>query len=143
MGYAYGPGHLVSKLAPIGNIYYVCTPTPLQHALSRVLLADPGYYEGLRSDFALKRDILCGALARSGFRIYPSRSSFYAWARIPERFRDATELNEFLIREAGVAAVPGSAFMDDPDRDVYMRLCFARENSMLQAAAARIEAALA
>jgi len=39
--------------------------------------------------------------------------------------------------------VPGSAFMDDPDRDVYMRLCFARENSMLQAAAARIEAALA
>jgi aminotransferase len=143
LGYAYGPGHLVGKLAPLGNIYYVCTPTPLQHALSRVLLADPSYYEGLRSDFALKRDILCGALARSGFRIYPSRSIFYAWARIPERFQDATELNEFLIREAGVAAVPGSAFMDDPDRDVYMRLCFARENSMLQAAAARIEAALA
>ena len=143
LGYAYGPGHLVSKLAPLGNIYYVCTPTPLQHALSRVLLADPGYYESLRSDFALKRDILCGALARSGFRIYPSRSSFYAWARIPERFQDASELNEFLIREAGVAAVPGSAFMDDPDRDVYMRLCFARENLMLEAAAARIEAALA
>ena len=143
LGYAYGPGHLVSKLAPLGNIYYVCTPTPLQHALSRVLLADHSYYEGLRSDFALKRDILCGALARSGFRIYPSRSSFYAWARIPERFQDASELNEFLIREAGVAAVPGSAFMDDPDRDVYMRLCFARENVMLQAAAARIEEALA
>ncbi|HWO02616.1 MAG TPA: pyridoxal phosphate-dependent aminotransferase [Blastocatellia bacterium] len=143
LGYAYGPGHLVSKLAILGNIYYVCTPTPLQHALSRVLLAHPGYYDDLRVAFARKASVLCGALTRSGFEVYPSRSSFYAWARIPERFKDATELNEFLIREAGVAGVPGSAFMDEPDTDLYMRLCFAREDKMLEAAAARIEKALA
>lgn len=143
LGYAYGPGHLIGKLAPLGNIYYVCTPTPLQHALSRVLLAHPGYYDQLREDFAGKRSILGRALERSGFHVYPSRSSFYAWARIPARFQDALELNEFLIREAGVAGVPGSAFMDEPERDVYMRLCFARENKMLESAAARIEKALA
>lgn len=143
LGYAYGPGHLIAKLAPLGNIYYVCTPTPLQHALSRVLLAHPGYYDRLRLDFAAKRAILGGALERSGFRVYPSRSSFYAWARIPERFQDASELNEFLIREAGVAGVPGSAFMDEPEKDLYMRLCFAREDKMLDSAASRIEEALA
>ncbi|HSO76512.1 MAG TPA: pyridoxal phosphate-dependent aminotransferase [Blastocatellia bacterium] len=143
LGYAYGPGHLIGKLAPLGNIYYVCTPTPLQHALSRVLLAHPGYYDQLREDFAGKRSILGRALERSGFHVYPSRSSFYAWARIPARFQDALELNEFLIREAGVAGVPGSAFMDEPERDVYMRLCFARENKMLESAAARSEKALA
>lgn len=143
LGYAYGPGHLISKLAPLGNIYYVCTPTPLQHALSRVLLAHPGYYDQLRVDFAGKRSILGRSLERSGFQVYPSRSSFYAWARIPERFHDASELNEFLIREAGVAGVPGCAFMDEPERDVYMRLCFAREDKMLESAAARIEKALA
>ncbi|HSB12711.1 MAG TPA: pyridoxal phosphate-dependent aminotransferase [Blastocatellia bacterium] len=143
LGYAYGPGDLVGKLSQLGNIYYVCTPTPLQHALARVLLADLSYYDKLRTDFARKRRIITSALERAGFQVYPSRSSFYTWARIPERFEDSSELNEFLIREAGVAGVPGGAFMDDPDQDVHMRLCFAREDAMLEAAAERILRALA
>jgi aminotransferase len=143
LGYAYGPGHLVGKLAQLGNLYYVCTPTPLQHALARVLLRDPAYYDRLRVDFARKREIITRALESAGFAVYPSRSSFYTWARIPDRFEDATELNEFLIREAGVAGVPGSAFLDEPERDVYMRLCFAREDEMLAQAADRIVQALA
>ena len=142
LGYLYGPGELVGKLAGIGNIYYVCTPTPLQYALSRVLLADSDYYEKLRMDFGRKREILKSALEGAGFDVYDSRSTFYIWTRIPEQFNDATELNEFLIREAGVAGVPGSAFMDDPERDVYMRLCFAREDGMLEAASERITRAL-
>jgi aminotransferase len=143
LGYVFGPGNLVGKLARLGNIYYVCTPTPLQQALSRVLLIDQGYYDRLRIDFRRKREILSAALEQAGFSLYPSRSSFYAWARIPERFEDASELNEFLIKEAGVAGVPGSAFMDDPGRDVYMRLCFAREDEMLRSASERISQALA
>ena len=143
LGYAYGAGSLIGKLANLGNIYYVCTPTPLQHALARVLLGLPGYYDRLRLDFARKREILRGALERSGFQVYPSRSAFYIWARIPTRFSDASELNAFLMKEAGVAGVPGSAFMDDPEEDVYMRLCFAREDTMLEAASERIVRALA
>ncbi len=142
LGYAWGPGDLVGKLAQLGNIYYVCTPTPLQHALARVLLRDPSYYDRLRVDFARKREILTGAFESVGFGIYPSRSSFYAWVRIPDRFEDATDLNEFLIREAGVAGVPGSAFLDDPERDLYMRFCFAREDAMLELAVERIVKAL-
>jgi aspartate/methionine/tyrosine aminotransferase len=87
--------------------------------------------------------MLTRALEVSGFKVYPSRSSFYAWARIPDRFDDAGELNEFLMKEAGVAGVPGSAFMDEPDPDIYMRLCFAREDDMLEAASDRIVKALA
>jgi aminotransferase len=143
LGYLYGPGELVSKLGPLGNIYYVCAPSPLQHALSRVLLKDTGYYDRLRVDFAGKQAILASALKQSGFQIYPSRSNFYTWARIPERFEDAAQLNEFLIAEAGLAGVPGSAFMDEPERDIYMRFCFARENEMLHAAAERLVRALA
>lgn len=138
LGYLFGPGNLVGKLAALGNIYYVCTPTPLQHALARVLMADPAFYETVRSDFARKRDILRGALEQVGFSVYDSRSAFYIWARIPERFDDAVTFNEFLMKEAGVAGVPGSAFIDEPEQDVYMRLCFAREDSMLEAASERI-----
>ncbi|HMG37181.1 MAG TPA: pyridoxal phosphate-dependent aminotransferase [Blastocatellia bacterium] len=142
LGYACGPASLINKIAVLGNIYYVCTPTPLQHALARVLMADESYYEQLRVEFGRKRRIITDALETAGFWVYPSRSSFYAWVKIPERFEDAVELNDFLIREAGMAGVPGSAFMDDPERDVYMRLCFAREDSMLEAAAERLVAAL-
>ncbi len=142
LGYLCGPGELVNQLSALGNIYYVCTPTPLQHALSRVLLHIPGYYDTLRKEFARKRRVLCDALERTGFQVYPSRSTFYIWTRIPERFEDSIELNEFLIREAGVAGVPGSAFMDEPEEDTYMRLCFAREDEMLEAAAGRIIRAL-
>jgi aminotransferase len=143
LGYLYGPGNLVGRLTALGNVYYVCTPTPLQHALSRVLLADTSYYDKLRIDFGRKREVLRTALENSGFRVYNSQSSFYLWARIPERFSDASELNNFLIQKAGVAAVPGSAFMEDPEQDIYMRWCFAREDEMLANAAAKVQQALA
>jgi aminotransferase len=143
LGYLYGPGELVAKLAPLGNIYYVCTPTPLQYALARVLLSDPSVYDRLRTDFVRKRDILQDGLASVGFKPYQSRSAFYCWTRIPDGFADACELNELLMREAQVAGVPGSAFMENTEDDVYMRFCFAREDAMLEAAAERIVKALA
>jgi aminotransferase len=143
LGYLYGPGNLVGRLTALGNVYYVCTPTPLQHALSRVLLADTSYYDNLRITFRRKREVLRKGLENSGFQVYNSQSSFYLWARIPERFNDASELNNFLIQKAGVAAVPGAAFMEDPEQDVYMRWCFAREDDMLVSAAEKIQLALA
>jgi aminotransferase len=142
LGYLYGPGSLVSKLSLLGNVYYVCTPTPLQQALARVVLADPNYYDNLRVDFGRKREILRKALEDSGFRVYNSRSAFYLWARIPDRFGDATELNDFLIRKSGVAGVPGGAFMESPEHDLYMRWCFAREDAMLEVASDAIVQAL-
>jgi aminotransferase len=142
LGFVYGTSALVNKLFLLGNIYYVCTPTPLQHALARVLLSDPGYYDRIRADFLRKREIMAGALQRTGFDIYDSRSTFYIWTRIPEQFSDAADLNEFLIREAGVAGVPGRAFIDDPEQDLHMRLCVAREDEVLESAAERIINAL-
>ena len=142
LGYVYGPGELVGKIGLLGNIYYVCTPTPLQHALSKVLMAYPDFYPELRVKFARKRKILVDALEQTGFKVYQSSSTFYVWARIPERFGDAIEMNDFLMKEAGVAGVPGSAFMDEPEQDVYMRVSFAREDEMLTAASERIVRAL-
>jgi aminotransferase len=138
IGFAYGPGHLISPLAPHGGLYYVCTPTPLQEALGRVLLADPAYYDRLRESFIRKRNILVPALESTGFSPYNSRSNFYVWARIPERFADASDLNEVLLREAEMAAVPGSAFVQDSEDDRFMRFCVAREDEMLEHVAYRL-----
>ncbi len=142
LGYVYGNNRLVAPLNNANNIFYVCSPTPLQLALSEVLMSDPQYYSELRERFTLKRRVAVEALEQSGFHIYESGSAFYLWARIPEGYKDATQLNEMMMKRAGVAGVPGSAFADSDTYDSYMRLCIAREDGMLQGALAKIQSAL-
>jgi aminotransferase len=138
LGYAYGAGAVASKLHGPGNVFYVCTPTPLQHALSRVLMADPEYYERLRAAFRAKRERAAAALEGAGFQVYPSSSAFYIWTKVPERYASAMDLNSLLLDKGGVAGVPGSAFADDPAWDGWMRFCIAREDAMLDGALDRI-----
>lgn len=142
LGYMYGDGRLVGPLNNAGNVFYVCSPTPLQRALARVLAADAEYYTRLRERFREKRAVATSVLSRLGFQIYDSGSAFYIWARIPSGFRDAMQLNEMLIERAGVAAVPGSAFADTSLWDAHMRLCIAREDDILQSALSKLENAL-
>ena len=142
LGYVYGDGKLIAPLNNANNIFYVCSPTPLQRALSKVLMAAPEYYSDLRRRFSLKRDFAAGTLERLGFRVYDSGSAFYLWVRIPEQYQDAMQLNEFLINRAGVAGVPGSAFADSDAYDSHMRFCIAREDEILRGALDKLEEAL-
>ncbi len=138
LGYVFGEGKLIAPLNNANNVFYVCSPTPLQRALGAVLMSNPGYYEDLRQRFAGKRRFAAEVLTSAGFQIYDSGSAFYVWARIPGTFKDAMELNELLIRN-GVAGVPGNAFADSNDFDSYMRFCIAREDEILRSAFGRLQ----
>ena len=52
-------------------------------------------------------------------------------------------LNEMLMKTAGVAAVPGSAFADTDAWDDCMRICIAREDDVLESALGKLRTALA
>ncbi len=142
LGYAYGKGELIAPINNAANVIYVCPATPLQTALSRVLMADENYYDKLRDKFDDKRRFASEALTDLGFQIYNSGSAFYLWTRIPEEFDDALKFNEMLMERAGVAGVPGSAFADSDDWDSYMRICIAREDSILEGALDKMRTAL-
>ncbi|MDQ3130993.1 MAG: pyridoxal phosphate-dependent aminotransferase [Acidobacteriota bacterium] len=142
LGYAYGKGELIAPVNNTANVVYVCPATPLQAALSRVLMADEHYYDKLRDKFDGKRRFASEALTDLGFQIYDSGSAFYLWTRIPEDFDDALKFNEMLMERAGVAGVPGSAFADSDDWDSYMRICIAREDSVLEGALDKMRTAL-
>ena len=142
LGYAYGKGELVAPINNAANVIYVCPATPLQAALSKVLMADENYYDHLRDKFDQKRRFAGEALTDLGFQIYNSGSAFYLWTRIPEQFDDALKFNEMLMEKAGVAGVPGSAFADSDDWDAYMRICIAREDSVLEGALEKLRTAL-
>jgi aminotransferase len=142
LGYVYGDGKLIAPLNNANNVFYVCSPTPLQRALAAVLMSDPQYYTDLRDRFTLKRRFAVESLESVGFQIYDSGSAFYLWARIPEGYQDAMQLNELLISRAGVAAVPGSAFADSDAYDNYMRFCIAREDEILRGAFTKLQHAM-
>jgi N-succinyldiaminopimelate aminotransferase len=141
LGYAYGPGNLVQPINNVANIVNVCPATPLQAALAKVLMADSNYYSKLREKFEGKRRIVGEALTDLGFDIYNSGSAFYLWTRIPEEYTDAIKFNEKLMAN-GVGATPGSAFADSDEWDAYMRICIAREDSVLEGALEKIKSAL-
>jgi aminotransferase len=141
LGYAYGKGELVAPINAAANVIYVCPATPLQAALSRVLMADDTYYTRLRDKFDGKRRFFGEALSDLGFNIYDSGSAFYLWTRIPEEFADALPFNEMLMQN-GVAGTPGSAFAETDAWDAYMRICIAREDAVLEGALEKIRAAL-
>ena len=142
LGYSFGNGKLIAPLNNANNVFYVCSPTPLQRALSAVLMSEPQYYTELRDRFTLKRRFAAESLESVGFRVYESGSAFYVWARIPQGYQDAMQLNELLISRAGVAGVPGSAFADSDTYDNYMRFCIAREDEVLRGAFTKLQQAL-
>ena len=143
LGYAYGNGELIAPINNAANVIYVCPATPLQAALSKVLMADETYYPQLRDKFDGKRRFTSEILTDLGFDIYNSGSAFYLWARIPDGYNDAITFNEMLMRDAGVGLTPGSAFADSDDWDAFVRICIAREDSVLEGAMEKLQRVLA
>lgn len=142
LGYAYGKGELIAPLNAAANVIYVCPVTPLQAALSRVLMSDSNYYTELRDRFDAKRQRFSEGLRELGFDIYDSGSAFYIWARIPEGHNDAIAFNEMLMQKAGVGMTPGSAFANTDDWDAHVRICIAREDSILDGSMEKLRSVL-
>jgi aspartate/methionine/tyrosine aminotransferase len=142
LGYAYGKGQLIAPLNNAANVIYVCPVTPLQAALSRTLMSRENYYTELRDKFDVKRREFSQGLSDLGFEIYDSGSAFYIWARIPRDFSDAITFNEMLMEKAGVGMTPGSAFANSDDWDFHVRICIAREDSILDGAMEKLRSVL-
>jgi aspartate/methionine/tyrosine aminotransferase len=142
LGYAYGKGELIAPLNNAANVIYVCPATPLQAALSRTLMSRSDYYTELRDKFDAKRQRFSECLSELGFDLYNSGSAFYIWARIPQEFSDAIQFNEMLMQKAGVGMTPGSAFANSDDLDAHVRICIAREDSILDGAMEKLRSVM-
>lgn len=105
-------------------------------------MASDTYYSDLRDKFDRKRQTFSAGLRELGFDIYDSGSSFYIWAKIPTNFSDALSFNEMLMEKAGVGMVPGSAFADSDTWDSYVRICIAREDSILDGSMEKLQSVL-
>ena len=122
------------------DLVYVCAPAPLQMGVAKGLLGlPPDYYAGLSREFAAKRDRICDALARGGLEPCVPQGAYYILADISRLAgRNSKQRTMNLMRQSGVASVPGEAFFHDDAGENLARFCFAKEDSILDEACARI-----
>ena len=141
IGYCVCPGHAAQAIANFSDLVYVCAPTPLQiGAAAGLMELDNDYFERLAADYRRKRDKLCGALERAGLTPCVPPGAYYVLADIsPLAGGDSAARAMSLLRDTGVACVPGESFFTGPDGARSGRFCFAKEEDVLDDACRRLE----
>ena len=145
LGYLIGPEHVIEAAKKVHDFLTVGAAAPLQEAAVTGLKFGPEYYQWLKDLYTEKRDYLCGRLEQMGLSHTTPQGSYFVLVDIsgflekPE-FTGWTDLEfcEWMIKNYGVAAVPGSSFFKEPVNN-YIRLHFSRGKETLEAAADRLE----
>jgi aminotransferase len=141
IGYAVAKERFSRMIGYMNDLVYVCAPAPLQDGVARGMeVLDESYYRGLRAEYQKKRDKVCGALQTAGLTPYLPQGAYYVLAdatRLPGA--NSREKAMHLLREAGVATVPGEAFFHDHGGDNLIRICYAKPDPQLDEACLRLE----
>ncbi|WP_336485890.1 aminotransferase [Methylobacterium nigriterrae] len=139
VGFVMAEARLMRVLAKAHQYITFTTPPNLQEAVAYGLAKDDAYFEDMRRGFARSRDRLGLGLAGLGFRVLPSRATYFLNIDIAGLgFADDVAFCEALVRCHGVAAIPVSAFYADSPARNLVRLCFAKDDATLDAALERM-----
>ena len=140
VGWAVAPAEIADGIRKVHDFLTVGAPAPLQEAGAVALGLPASYYEGLAEGYRARRDRLMPALVEAGFRCFRPRGAYYVMTDISGfGFADDLAFARHLVKEVGVAAVPGSSFYrDSRDGAQQVRFAFCKRNETLDAAAERL-----
>jgi len=140
VGYCIAPPDITSAIRKVHDFLTVGAANPLQHAGTYALSVPFNYYDELQLEYQRKRDFIVPVLKDAGFRCDYPEGAYYVMADISDfGFSDDIAFTKHLIREIGVAVVPGSSFYHDPALGAQMvRFCFCKKDETLDAAAERL-----
>ena len=122
----------------------VGAPHPLQEAAVAALALPDSYYARLREEYQARRDLLWGYVEKAGFVAWKPRGAYYILtdaAHFLKRYgvEDDTAFAMWLIRNVGVATVPGSSFYAHPELGrTKIRFCFPKTDGVLRDAGERL-----
>jgi aminotransferase len=140
VGYCIAPPDITGAVRKVHDFLTVGAAAPLQRAGAYALRLPPSYYEHLQRDYERRRDMLVPILEESGFKVFRPDGAYYVMTDISGfGFRDDIEFTRHLVREVGIACVPGSSFYSRPELgSQQVRFCFCKKDSTLEAAAERL-----
>jgi len=142
IGYLAADARWMPAIAYFHDLIYVCAPSPFQHACAAGFLQlDASFYAALATEYQVKRDMLCSALADAGMTPSIPPGAYYVLAdATPIPGANAREKARNLLRSTGVAAVAGTAFFAEERGENLLRFCFAKRDEDLQRACAALRA---
>jgi aspartate/methionine/tyrosine aminotransferase len=145
VGWIVAPAAIAATLAKAHQYLAYATPPNLQAAVAYGLGKDDSYFDGMRSAFQAARDGLAAELGRIGYAALPAEGTYFLNVDLAASgiARDDAAFCEAIVREAGVAAIPVSAFYAERPVTNIVRLCFAKRAETLAAGVAGLARARA
>ena len=141
VGWAVAPEKITNAIRKVHDFLTVGAPAPLQEAGAAALSLPAEYYARLADGYRARRDRLIPALEGAGFTCFCPRGAYYVMTDTSAfGFEDDVSFTKYLVREIGVAAVPGSSFYHDPrDGARHVRFAFCKKMETLDAAAEKLK----
>ena len=112
MGFAVGNERIIAALARVKSYLDYGAFTPIQVAATAALNGPDKCIREMRECYRRRRDVLVDSFGRAGWEIPAPSASMFAWAPIPEPFRQlgSIEFSKLLVEKAEVAVAPGIGF---------------------------------
>jgi len=140
VGYCIASPEITGAIRKVHDFLTVGAAAPLQTAGAYALSLPAEYYDRLQAEYRARRDLLVPILEKAGFGVFVPDGAYYIMTDISNfGFVDDVEFTRHLIREVGVACVPGSSFYSVPERGAQqVRFCFCKKDETLNLAAERL-----
>lgn len=141
VGYITAPAELLAPISKAHQYVTFTTPRNLQTAVAYGLGQDDAYFTGLASDLEGKRDLIAKGLSEAGFEIMSVEGTYFLSVDIRSVGWQGDDVSfcETITTEAGVTAIPMSAFYQDADINHFARFCFSKDDAVLLEACDRLK----
>lgn len=138
LGYIIAPAYIVDAAKKVHDFLTVGAAAPLQEAAVTALNFTDDYYLGLSKIYTKKRNLFLTGLDNIGLTYTTPQGAYYIMVDVSEfRCTNDVKFCEWLAKEVGVAAVPGSSFFKE-DINHLIRLHFAKKDDTLNEALTRL-----
>jgi aspartate/methionine/tyrosine aminotransferase len=140
VGWTISPPSLTGAIRKVHDFLTVGAPAPLQAAGAIALSLPAQYYVDLAAKYTRLRDVLLDSLERHHFTCYRPYGAYYIMTDIGAfGYRDDVEFARYLVKDVGVAAVPGSSFYKNAEKGrTKLRFCFCKKDETLAEAGRRL-----
>ena len=143
IGYVAACKKLMDGVRKVHDYLTVCAPSLLQLAALNAFKLDASYFNDLRSRYQVNRDYFHKEIADMGMKVFKPEGAYYMFANISQFGMDDLEFADFLVKNKGVAVVPGSSFYSEKNNknmgSKYVRFSISQKLETLKAAIERMK----
>ena len=143
VGYVAAPAALSREFRKVHQFNVFTVNTPMQYGLASYL-SEASHYLNLPQFYQAKRDFFRAGLEATRFKLLPTPGTYFQCAdysklNIPQAKLSEADFCQWLTKEIGVAAIPVSAFYEQPTESGVIRFCFAKQEKTLANALGRLQ----